>query len=94
VRIGNLSVGFPCKIFTHRISAGGLTIHSSRTRIVAAIFQGKSVIPIGATMHVGLIQVLDARSIGNEIGNLAARWSMLAGVAATRTLSRPVRLSP
>ena len=33
---------------------------------MAAIFQGKSVISIAATMRVGLIQVLDARSLGNE----------------------------
>jgi hypothetical protein len=51
----------------------GLTIHSSRTRIVAAIFQGKSVISIAATMRVGLIQVLGLMStLSKALALLAA----------------------
>ena len=48
-----------------------LTIHSSRTRFVAAIFKGKSFILIAATKRVGLIQVLDlARGESATVKNI------------------------
>ena len=59
--LGTFAAAVPIRYRRHQQAkrgAQGLTIHSSRTRFVAAIFQGKSFILIAATKRVGLIQAL------------------------------------